>query len=90
MSAVPGRPGLGTLEREVFAINPITQISSSTGIDTPWVNIGDFGEFDKTGNFGDLFANFAMLLTMKTCPLASPLTFYKIGKFGDLLPISSN
>ena len=30
------------------------QISSSTGIDTPWVNIGDFGEFDKIGNFGDL------------------------------------
>jgi len=30
------------------------QVSSSTGIDTPWVNIGDFGEFDKIGNFGDL------------------------------------
>ena len=33
------------------------QISSSTGINTPWVNIddfGDFGEFDKIGNFGDL------------------------------------
>ena len=30
------------------------QISSSFGIDTTWVNIGDFGEFDKTANFGDL------------------------------------
>ena len=33
------------------------QISSSIGIDTPWVNIdefGDFGEFDKLGNFGDI------------------------------------
>ena len=30
------------------------QNSSSTGIDNPWVNIGDFGEFDKIGNFGDL------------------------------------
>ena len=29
------------------------QVSSSTGIDTPWVNIDDFGEFDKIGNFGD-------------------------------------
>ena len=30
------------------------QISSATGIDPLWVNIGDFGEFDKIGNFGDL------------------------------------
>ena len=30
------------------------QVRSSTGIDTPWVNIGDFGEFDKIANFGDL------------------------------------
>ena len=33
------------------------QISSSMGIDTTWVNIGDFsdfGEFDKFGNFGDI------------------------------------
>ena len=30
------------------------QISSSIGIDSSWVNIGDFGEFDKIGNFGDL------------------------------------
>ena len=32
------------------------QIHSSIGIDTTWVNIGDFGdfgEFDKFGNFGD-------------------------------------
>ena len=31
------------------------QISSSIGIDTTWVNIGefgDFGDFDKFGNFG--------------------------------------
>ena len=24
------------------------------GIDSSWVNVGDFGEFDKIGNFGDL------------------------------------
>ena len=30
------------------------QISSSIGINIPWVYIGDFGEFDKIGNFGDL------------------------------------
>ena len=30
------------------------QISSSIGIDTTWVNIGDFGDFDKFGNFGDV------------------------------------
>ena len=33
------------------------QISLSIGIDTTWVNIGDFsdfGEFDKFGNFGDI------------------------------------
>ena len=29
------------------------QVSSSSGIDIPWVNIGDFGEFDKIGHFGD-------------------------------------
>ena len=28
------------------------QISSSIGFGTTWVNIGDFGEFDKIGNFG--------------------------------------
>ena len=32
----------------------IRQISSSIGIETTWVNIGDFGESDKTENFGDL------------------------------------
>ena len=31
------------------------KISSSIGIDTTWVNIGDFGEIDKIGNFGDLW-----------------------------------
>jgi len=30
------------------------QISSSIGINTPWVYIADFGKFDKIGNFGDL------------------------------------
>ena len=30
------------------------QISSSIGIDTTWVNLGDFGDFDKIGNFGDI------------------------------------
>ena len=30
------------------------QIRSSIGIDTTWVNIDDFGEIDKIGNFGDL------------------------------------
>ena len=30
------------------------QISSSIGIDTTRVNIGDFGDFDKFGNFGDV------------------------------------
>ena len=30
------------------------QISPSIGIDTTWVNIGDFGEFDKFGNFGNI------------------------------------
>jgi len=30
------------------------QISSSIGINTPWVYIGDLGEFDKIGNFDDL------------------------------------
>ena len=30
------------------------QISSSIGIYTTWVNIGDFGDFDKYGNFGDV------------------------------------
>ena len=30
------------------------QISSSIGIDTTWVNIGDFGRIDKIGNFGDI------------------------------------
>ena len=30
------------------------QISSSIGIDTTRVNIGDFGDFDKYGNFGDV------------------------------------
>ena len=27
------------------------QISSSIGIDTTWVNLGDIGDFDKIGNF---------------------------------------
>ena len=30
------------------------QINSFIGIDTRWVNTGDFGEFDKIDNFGDL------------------------------------
>ena len=30
------------------------QISSSIGIDTTRVNIGEFGDFDKFGNFGDV------------------------------------
>ena len=41
------------------------QISSSIGIDTTRVNIGefgDFGDFDKFGNFGDIFANFVKLV----------------------------
>ena len=35
-------------------ILPISSNYLSTGIDTPWVNIGDFGDFGKIGNFGDL------------------------------------
>ena len=30
------------------------QISSSIGIDTTWVNLGDFDDFDKIGNFSDI------------------------------------
>ena len=32
----------------------IILVKSSIGIDSSWVNIGDIGEFDKIGNFGDL------------------------------------
>ena len=30
------------------------QISSSIGIETTWVNISNFCEIDKMGNFGDI------------------------------------
>ena len=38
------------------------QIISSIGIHTTRVNIDDFGDFDKFGNFGDGFANFVKLV----------------------------
>ena len=34
--------------------NFVKLVKPSIGIDSSWVNIGDFGEFDKIGNFGDL------------------------------------
>jgi len=37
----------------IFA-NFVKLVNSSIGIDSSWVNIGDFGEIDKIGNFGNI------------------------------------
>ena len=56
------------------------QVSSSTGIDTPWVNIGDFGESDKIGNFGDLLPIFHQIISST----GIDPTWVNIGDFGHL------
>ena len=45
------------LAKLAILANVVKLVMSSIGIDSSWVNIGDFGdfgEFDKIGNFGDL------------------------------------
>ena len=37
-----------------FSANFVKLVKSSIGIDSSWVNIGDFGEIDKIGNFGNI------------------------------------
>ena len=61
------------------------------------MNIGDFGEFDKIGNFGDL-CQFRQISS--STGIDTPWVnigdfgdfgeFDKIGNFGDLLSISSS
>ena len=47
-------PQLTMLATLAILANFVKLVKSSIGIDSSWVNIGDFGEFDKIGNFGDL------------------------------------
>ena len=50
----PQLPILAKLAISAIFCHFVKLVKSSIGIDTPWVNIGDFGEFDKIGNFGGL------------------------------------
>ena len=46
-------PQLTMLAKLAILANFVKLVMSSIGIDSSWVNISDFGEFDKIGNFGD-------------------------------------
>ena len=70
------------------------QISSSIGIHTTRVNIGDF---DKFGNFGDVLPISSNQFTIGIHTTRVNIgdfgdfgDFDKFGNFGDVLPISSN
>ena len=47
-------PQLTMLAKLAILANFVELVKSSIGIDSSWVNIGDFGEIDKIGNFGNI------------------------------------